>query len=61
MINLIKPKKINLRKNEAILTVAHEQIASGTRATAQKIAKFARRPLYWGNELIGAEWVTAEI
>ena len=60
--NKQKMKKINLRKTDAIMNVGTMAVlANGSRATAQKIADFARRPVYWGNELIGAEWAMAEI
>jgi hypothetical protein len=54
--------KINLKKNAArtvliFRTVSGAILGEGTLEQAKDLAEFARRPLYWGSQLIGMEYV----
>jgi hypothetical protein len=54
--------KINLKKNAPptvliFRAVGGAILGQGTLEQARNLTEFARRPLYWGNQLIGMEYV----
>ncbi len=54
-------RKVELREKKlnADVSTIHKEFlkANCTRAEAEALAKFAGRPLYWGEELIGKEYL----